>query len=244
MVNEIENRRIRRRPVFVDEDNETEEEIINPQDNIQYSDLENYPLNINWQDLDFSKNDSYEIREKFGLVGVNIYFNILNNPILSSAFKIHKPEKILFFLLDFYFENFEKGNYEALKKLTALLSCFPEHVKIYMLIKEKFILPKECLLIKIILDIKVHYLLNIERLAYKTLTNWLNVSFIFYHEISQDNLIKIYEKINKDRDIINFYTGKMLKNYIKKQTYFWELKKIKNNSKDLLAGLDNHNFCL
>lgn len=229
---------------MLDEDCESQEEMINPLEDIEYSDFRTYPLNINWKDFDSIQNDSYEIKEEYGLIGVNVYFNITNNLILSKALKISLPEKFVFYLIEFYFQNFEKANYEALINLNALINCFPNNDEICSLIKENFVVKKELLLIKVLIDLKLHYLLNIEKLDSISLRSSVNLGRMFYQFISEENLKSIYEKIKQDKNMKNFYKRDKLKNYSKKNVYSSQLRKIINRNKDLLNGLDINKFCL
>ena len=80
----------RRRFTILDEEAESHDELIvnNANEEGEYFDFRNYPLFINWKDMDSIHNDSYEINEEFGFFGVSIYCRIQNDELLSKKIKI------------------------------------------------------------------------------------------------------------------------------------------------------------
>ena len=174
--------------------------------------------------MDSLHNDSYEIKDEFGLVGVSVYFNILNNANLEKLHKII-PEKFLNNLAEFYFECFEKGNSDSLIKLVDIIKAFPENEKILLLINENIIAKKETLLIKLILDLKLHHFLNLDKLNFKGLNCLIYVMKKFYNNVSNENLKNISEKLKEDKNLKKYYTNDTLLNFSKKSNYFSELSK-------------------
>lgn len=211
---------------------------------MEYSDFRTYPLNINWKDLDSLNNDSYEIKQEFGLIGVSIYFKIVgSNNLGEKAFKI-TPDKFVNNLIEFYFDNFEKGTYESLVKLSALIKSFPENEKLYMLIRKKLILKKELILVKLVLDLKLHYYMNYDKMNLKVLNSIIFVLKEFYKSITNEKLRNLYEKIKEDKVLKKFYCDDKLLNLPKKANYISELKKLKNYNNELFGGIDYQKFCI
>ncbi len=237
-------RRTRRRYTFWDEDCESHDELINSQEEIEYSDFRTYPLNINWKDLDSLNNDSYEIKQDYGLIGVFIYFKILgNNKLGDKSIKI-TPTKFIHNLIEFYFENYEKGSYDSLLKIIELLNSFPENEKLSSLIKNKLILKKEILLIKLILDLKLHYHSHFDKLNLSILNSIFIIMKEFYKNNNNEKLRNLYDKIKEDKIFKKYYNNDKLYNFPKKSNYFSQLKKIRNYNKDLFGGIEFSKFCL
>jgi len=148
-------------------------------------------------------------------------------------------------IAEFYFECFEKGNSESLIKIDELMKAFPENEKILSLINKNLISKKETLLLKLFLDLKLHFLLNFDKMNLKAINNLIYVTKIFYRFVNNGSLKILYEKLKEDKVLKKFYVdeNKML-NFSKKSHYYSELKKIKNDSNDLFGGLDYDKFCL
>ena len=145
-----ERRSRRRRYTFLDEDCESNDELIDQQQEDsaadEYCDFRSYPLNINWKDLDSLQNDAYEIQAESGLVGVSIYFAILAcNSLSEKSFKITPPEKkFVSSIAQFYFNCCEKADADSLAKISTLVNkCFPENGKIILLLRKNLIKQKQ-----------------------------------------------------------------------------------------------------
>jgi len=201
-------------------------------------------LQINWKDLDSLKNDAYDIREEFGLIGVSIYFGILACDTLGEkAFKIAPPEKFVVNLAEFYFYCFEKDDAEALRKINDLVNkCFPDNDKIIMLINKNLIAKKELILVKLVLDLKLHFYLNFDKLNLKVINLILKVMKAFYNFVPNETLRKLNEKLKDDKIFKKYYYESVLFNFPKKSNYFLEMKKMKSQLNDLLGGIEYRKF--
>lgn len=242
--NLLSERRTRRRHyTLLDEDCESHDELINPQEDLEYFDFRSYPLNINWKDLDSLQNDAYEIKDEFGLIGVSIYFAILACHSLEKNFKLNTPEKFVANLIEFYFNCFEKSDSEAIQKLSDLvIKCLPDNEKILLIINKNFIAKKEYILIKLVLDLKLHFYLNFDKLNLKGIYNILKTMKVFYRFVSNENIRKIHEKLKEDKLFKKYYQENILLNFSKKSNYFLEIKKLKTEYKDLFGGIDIQKF--
>lgn len=239
-----ERRSRRRRYTFWEEDCESHDELINPQDDTaEYFDFRTYPLNINWKDLDSLQNDAYEIKEESGLVAVSIYFAILANCFLGEkAFKI-TPEKFVPGLAEFYFECWEKADAEALCKISELvINCFPENEKIILLIGKNLIAKKELNLVKLVLDLRLHYFLNFDKLNLKAINSVIRAMKAFYKFVPNETLKNLHEKLKEDKVLKKYYNEGDLHNFPKKSNYFVELKRIKADNNDLFGGIEYQKF--
>lgn len=242
-----ERRSRRRRYTFFEEDCESHDELINPQEDLtEYFDFRTYPLNVNWKDLDSLQNDAYEIKDETGIVGVSVYFGILSCSSLmcEKAFKaIH--EKFVANIALFYFDCCEKADAAALRKVCDLvLECFPANAKINLLIVKNLIAKKELILLKLVLDLRLHFYLNYDKLNLKAINYTLKVMKAFYSFVPNETLKNIYEKLKDDKVLKKYYAAEenFLLNFSKKSNYILELKRIKAENNNLLQGIDYEKF--
>ncbi len=249
-----ERRSRRRRYTFLDEDCESNDELIDQQQEDsaadEYCDFRSYPLNINWKDLDSLQNDAYEIQAESGLVGVSIYFAILAcNSLSEKSFKITPPEKkFVGSIAQFYFNCCEKADADSLVKISTLVNkCFPENGKIILLLRKNLIKQKEIILLKLVLDLKLHFSLNFVKLDLKRINFVIKVMKAFYKFVPNETLRDMHEKLKEDLVLKKFYCAEdgnslNLLSFPKKSNYLKELKRIKADNNDLLAGIDYQKF--
>ena len=191
--------------------------------------------------MDSVHNDTYEIREEFGFFGVSIYFNIQCNCLLSKKLQII-PENFDLIIIKFYFNQFKNSTAEAISLITELIKSFPSNGNINELIKKNLLQKKEFFLIKLILDLKLHFYIFVDKLKFKSLKQSIRTMQKFYTTIENEDLRKFSEKINKNKILEDIYRDNFLMNFKKKSEYKNELKKIKNDNNDLLSGISLNKF--
>jgi len=234
----------RRRYTIYDEEAESQDELITNNQNEEgeeFWDFRNYPLYINWKDMDSIHYDSYEIKEDFGFFGVSIYCKIQNDNLLLKKMNIipHNFDKNI---MKFYFDQYEISSADSIGLLTKLIETLPNNKDIRELINKKLLQKKEQFLIKLILDLKLHFLSNFDKLNLKALKRLVNIMRKFYIFISNEDLRKIYENINKDKILKEIYENYFLINFNKKSEYINQIKKLKNENNDLLLGISYEKF--
>ena len=173
---------------------------------------------------------------------MSFYFNIFNNPHLNKL-KI-KPETFIKNIVEFYQEKYKNGNSESLSKLAELIKCFPENKKILEIIIKNLLEKKEIFLLKVLLDLNLHYLLHIDRLNQNLIIELISLMKVFYNHLTNDQLKNIKKKIKQEEVYKNFYSYFQIANFSKKSNYFYHLKKIKNENLDLFSGIDKKKFII
>src|SRR5690348_11145902 len=95
-----------------------------------------------------------EILEEFGYIGVFFYNEITAN---LKSFKT-RPENFLFNILEFYCKCIEMDSVESLKQSKVFIDIFQTKLKtLRSLLNSQLINSKEIVLLKIIIDILIHY---------------------------------------------------------------------------------------
>ena len=95
---------------------------------------------------------------------------------------------------------------------------------------------------KLILDLKLHFLSNFDKLNQKALKRHFNNIRKFYLFIPNENLIKIYDEINNNKILKEIYELNFLINFNKKSEYINEIKKLKKENDNLFLGISNEKF--
>lgn len=125
-----------------------------------YIDYKEYPLKIDWEEINDSKSLAYEVLEKFGYLGCSIYTNLFKKGYKT---KYHRLDSEVLQLFTVTFRDYEKKktNLEfAINKIESLLSCIPSLKELYSLLKKRLVSEKEIIIFKVLIDIYEIYYKN------------------------------------------------------------------------------------
>ena len=204
-----ESGRYQRRYHYYDEVAESQDELLNPQEEDDYIDFRTYPIQIDWGEVENEKSDAYQICEKFGYFGVSIFSSLLKLPKLKLS-----SQKFLKTIVEYYsklFEKYEKKN-ETLKQIEEFISNLPKLNQIKQVIYQRILTKKEITGMKIILDLYEHFYDNFDHPCYENLkSEFIPTALLFYSSLSDEDITYIYEKINDSMKETSNILSKILK---------------------------------
>lgn len=202
-----------------------------------FSNYKQYPLSINWEEIENGRTYAYEALMTFGYIGAYIYVNF-NTKVFDKMLNYKKlPKDLLELYADLYRESVTSKVSNKFKKLNLFFSFLPKIDKLEDIILNNYLSLKEYLLLTIILHILFHYYSNVEINYY--LKNQIFVLLEYYIE---------YYLVEHGFDGI---IKSILNNYIYSNSYnilnisflhLLSLEKIKNNLAYYQLINDNHNL--
>lgn len=201
----------------------------------EYFDFKNYPLNIDWQEIENEKSEAFSILERYGNLGVSVFCELSKNNNVKFWKKNFENQIISYFykILKEYSSNKSMENYD---KILLFIASLPNLFEIKKIIEEGMFTTKELLLFKIILDIYQYFLLKFDYPFYsKLLQEYIPTAFVFYNSLNNENIKLIYDK----KDNLNIEDDKIIGLFFdNKKDYIRIIKKVKKVAEDQLMGLD------
>jgi hypothetical protein len=205
-----------------------------------YIDFRDYPLKIDWAEIENYEENYYNIFINYGYFGISILSSLVKIDNLNLNF-----DNFLFSVISFYF-NSVKNN--KIDDLNNFFNHLPKLEQIKKIIFSKKIHKKELLPVKIILDIYENYLLQ-DPLGFRNnqdIILFLQISEFFYKKITSE--IDTYEMFNtlinemeKTSNIILEMKCIIAK---KRKIYLSHLESIYKNYISINKGLNQSSFVL
>lgn len=144
-----------------------------------YINYKDYPLNIEWKDINDSKVYAYEVMEAYGYLGCYVY-----NKLIKKGYKLkyYRLESEIINLYNNSLKDYIKKKTDlefTLVKVESILTCFPTLKELYTLLSKLLISEKEIILYKCLIDIYESYIYNILFLIGRTSAiDYLETKFI------------------------------------------------------------------
>ena len=181
---------------FFDEEAESEDELLHPEQEEDDIDFRTYPLPIDWQEIENEKSEAYQICDRFGYFGVSLFSTLSKVKILHLTSK-----KFLKSIVEFYsklLENYELAHsYESLNNISSFIANLPNLKLLKKVLCQKMITKKELICLKLILDLYEHYFTKFDRPFYiKLQDEFIPTAFLFYSSLSEEDILYIHEKLN------------------------------------------------
>ena len=205
-----------------------------------YIDFRDYPLKIDWAEIENYEENYYNIFINYGYFGISILSSLVKIDNLNVNF-----DNFLFSVISFYFNSVKNNKFDDLNNF---FNHLPKLEQIKKIIFSKKIHKKELLPIKIILDIYENYLLQ-DPLGFRNnqdIILFLQISEFFYKKIT--NEIDTYEMFNtlinemeKTSNIILEMKCIIAK---KRKIYLSHLESIYKNYISINKGLNQSSFVL
>jgi hypothetical protein len=120
-----------------------------------------------------------------------------------NDFKVSKPEKFLINILEYYTKNLEKKDFESIEKLKNLIVSFPKINVINKLIDTKQILKKELVLIRLILEIALHYYMNFVQFNKLKFIKIIDIFIKFINSLQNEDIKYLTNKLKDNTELIN-----------------------------------------
>ena len=205
-----------------------------------YIDFRDYPLKIDWAEIENYEENYYNIFINYGYFGISILSSLVKIDNLNVNF-----DNFLFSVINFYFNSVKNNKFDDLNNF---FNHLPKLEQIKKIIFSKKIHKKELLPIKIILDIYENYLLQ-DPLGFRNnqdIILFLQISEFFYKKITSE--IDTYEMFNtlinemeKTSNIILEMKCSIAK---KRKIYLSHLESIYKNYISINKGLNQSSFVL
>ena len=205
-----------------------------------YIDFRDYPLKIDWAEIENYEENYYNIFINYGYFGISILSSLVKIDNLNVNF-----DNFLFSVISFYFNSVKNNKFDDLNNF---FNHLPKLEQIKKIIFSKKIHKKELLPIKIILDIYENYLLQ-DPLGFRNnqdIILFLQISEFFYKKITSE--IDTYEMFNtlinemeKTSNIILEMKCIIAK---KRKIYLSHLESIYKNYISINKGLNQSSFVL
>ena len=205
-----------------------------------YIDFRDYPLKIDWAEIENYEENYYNIFINYGYFGISILSSLVKIDNLNLNF-----DNFLFSVISFYFNSVKNNKFDDLNNF---FNHLPKLEQIKKIIFSKKIHKKELLPIKIILDIYENYLLQ-DPLGFRNnqdIILFLQISEFFYKKITSE--IDTYEMFNtlinemeKTSNIILEMKCIIAK---KRKIYLSHLESIYKNYISINKGLNQSSFVL
>ena len=205
-----------------------------------YIDFRDYPLKIDWAEIENYEENYYNIFINYGYFGISILSSLVKIDNLNVNF-----DNFLFSVINFYFNSVKNNKFDDLNNF---FNHLPKLEQIKKIIFSKKIHKKELLPIKIILDIYENYLLQ-DPLGFRNnqdIILFLQISEFFYKKITSE--IDTYEMFNtlinemeKTSNIILEMKCIIAK---KRKIYLSHLESIYKNYISINKGLNQSSFVL
>jgi hypothetical protein len=154
--------------------------------------------------------------------------------------------KFLYSIVDFYYNNFERGTSDSLFIIKKMIMALPKLPVLFKILKMKLFSKKEILTIKVILDIYEHYFKTYDLPGYNIYQQeYIPVAYFFYSNLSKEDINQLSNsfKSNKNKelqDILVLRMNSVIKK--KKSDYLKYLEKAKINFTLLSQGMDLSKF--
>ncbi len=205
-----------------------------------YIDFRDYPLKIDWAEIENYEENYYNIFINYGYFGISILSSLVKIDNLNVNF-----DNFLFSVISFYFNSVKNNKFDDLNNF---FNHLPKLEQIKKIIFSKKIHKKELLPVKIILDIYENYLLQ-DPLGFRNnqdIILFLQISEFFYKKITSE--IDTYEMFNtlinemeKTSNIILEMKCIIAK---KRKIYLSHLESIYKNYISINKGLNQSSFVL
>ncbi len=205
-----------------------------------YIDFRDYPLKIDWAEIENYEENYYNIFINYGYFGISILSSLVKIDNLNVNF-----DNFLFSVISFYFNSVKNNKFDDLNNF---FNHLPKLEQIKKIIFSKKIHKKELLPVKIILDIYENYLLQ-DPLGFRNnqdIILFLQISEFFYKKITSE--IDTYEMFNtlinemeKKSNIILEMKCIIAK---KRKIYLSHLESIYKNYISINKGLNQSSFVL
>ena len=205
-----------------------------------YIDFRDYPLKIDWAEIENYEENYYNIFINYGYFGISILSSLVKIDNLNLNF-----DNFLFSFISFYFNSVKNNKFDDLNNF---FNHLPKLEQIKKIIFSKKIHKKELLPVKIILDIYENYLLQ-DPLGFRNnqdIILFLQISEFFYKKITSE--IDTYEMFNtlinemeKTSNIILEMKCIIAK---KRKIYLSHLESIYKNYISINKGLNQSSFVL
>ena len=205
-----------------------------------YIDFRDYPLKIDWAEIENYEENYYNIFINYGYFGISILSSLVKIDNLNVNF-----DNFLFSVINFYFNSVKNNKFDDLNNF---FNHLPKLEKIKEIIFAKKIHKKEFIPVKIILDIYENYLLQ-DPLGFRNnqdIILFLQISEFFYKKITSE--IDTYEMFNtlinemeKTSNIILEMKCIIAK---KRKIYLSHLESIYKNYISINKGLNQSSFVL
>ena len=205
-----------------------------------YIDFRDYPLKIDWAEIENYEENYYNIFINYGYFGISILSSLVKIDNLNVNF-----DNFLFSVINFYFNSVKNNKFDDLNNF---FNHLPKLEQIKKIIFSKKIHKKELLPVKIILDIYENYLLQ-DPLGFRNnqdIILFLQISEFFYKKITSE--IDTYEMFNtlinemeKTSNIILEMKCIIAK---KRKIYLSHLESIYKNYISINKGLNQSSFVL
>ena len=205
-----------------------------------YIDFRDYPLKIDWAEIENYEENYYNIFINYGYFGISILSSLVKIDNLNLNF-----DNFLFSVINFYFNSVKNNKFDDLNNF---FNHLPKLEQIKKIIFSKKIHKKELLPVKIILDIYENYLLQ-DPLGFRNnqdIILFLQISEFFYKKITSE--IDTYEMFNtlinemeKTSNIILEMKCIIAK---KRKIYLSHLESIYKNYISINKGLNQSSFVL
>ena len=127
-----------------------------------FSNYKQYPLNINWEEIENGRTYAYDALMTFGYIGAFVYVNF-NTKIFDKMLNYKKlPKDLLELYSDLYKESVNSKVTNKFKSINLFFSYLPNIDKLEEIILNNFLSLKEYLLLTVILHILYHYYSYVE----------------------------------------------------------------------------------
>ena len=160
-----------------------------------YIDFRDYPLNIDWAEIENYEENNYNIFVKYGYFGMAILTSLIKVDNLTINY-----DDFFYSILSFYNDCIKK---KKIDDLNNFYNHLPKLEKIKEIIFAKKIHKKEFIPVKIILDIYENYLLqdNFNFIINQDIILFLEISEFFYKRITSDeDTLDMYNTLTKDME--------------------------------------------
>ncbi len=201
-----------------------------------YIDFRDYPLKIDWAEIENYEENYYNIFINYGYFGMAILTSLIKVENLTINY-----DDFFYSILSFYNDCIKK---KKIDDLNNFYNHLPKLEKIKEIVFAKKIHKKEFIPLKIILDIYENYLLqdNFNFIINQDIILFLEISEFFYKRITSDvDILDMYNKL-KDMEKTSKIIMEMKCIIVRKRKiYLYRLKLIYNDyiniSKDLNKNL-------
>ena len=205
-----------------------------------YIDFRDYPLKIDWAEIENYEENYYNIFINYGYFGISILSSLVKIDNLNLNF-----DNFLFSVISFYFNSVKNNKFDDLNNF---FNHLPKLEQIKKIVFSKKIHKKELLPIKIILDIYENYLLQ-DPLGFRNnqdIILFLQISEFFYKKITSeiDTYEMFYTLINEMEKTSNIILEMKCIIAKKRKIYLSHLESIYKNYISINKGLNQSSFVL